>query len=636
MDHANPTHNGENTDPSSAAQEKTLFRFITCGSVDDGKSTLIGRLLFETGALFEDQLSALARDSLRHGTQGKAIDYALLLDGLEAEREQGITIDVAYRFFSTERRKFIVADCPGHVQYTRNMATGASTADAAIVLVDARKGVSAQTLRHSQILSLLGVPQVILAINKLDACDYSQARFDALVSEYRAATEALGFAAVHAIPMSALNGDNLLRNSANTPWYQGRALLPLLETLSERARYVGQTLAFRMPVQWVCRPNQDFRGFAGMISQGQISVGQQVVAVGSSVRQARVHQLLRGERSVQHARAGDSVIVVLDHELDISRGDVLSAADAQVQRAQAFTAKVLWISDRPAQIGQRYWLKVGNSSELAEITAIHQRIAFADQADDANDTQPLSMNQLASVSVRTLAPLALESYRANRQLGAFILIDRVDHSVAAAGAIDTLEASNENVDATRLTQQTTSTQQTSITAQAFWLTGISGAGKTTLARAFSAELKARGHAVAVLDGDELRQGLSADLGLSREDRAEHLRRTAEVARLLVDAGVIAVVSLISPYARDRAHARTIIGSQRFVEVYIDTPLATAQARDPKGLYARAAQGTISEMTGVSAPYEAPLQPDLRLHTATHSVSELVQRLLSTVAKRTQP
>ncbi len=620
----------EHGEANELEQAKTLFRFITCGSVDDGKSTLIGRLLFETGALFEDQLSALARDSLRHGTQGKAIDYALLLDGLEAEREQGITIDVAYRFFSTSRRKFIVADCPGHVQYTRNMATGASTADAAIVLVDARKGVLPQTLRHSQILALLGVPQVIVAINKLDACEYSQARFDELVADYKNATAGLGFDAVHAIPMSALNGDNLLQGSPNTVWYQGPALLSLLESLPERASLNAQTQRFCMPVQWVCRPNQDFRGFAGLIAQGHIAIGQRVTAVGSTVREARVQQLLRGDRAVQHARAGDSVIVVLDRELDISRGDVLSAFEAPVTRATQFTANVLWMNEKPALIGHRYWLKAGNGSALAEITAINTRIAFADQ-NPMDDASTLGMNQLAEVTVRSVAPLALETYRANRQLGAFILIDRVDHAVVAAGAIQSMRALDKAANVTEELAREESLR-TCAHAQVFWLTGISGAGKTTLARAFAAALKQQGRAVAVLDGDELRQGLSTDLGLSREDRAEHLRRTAEVAKLMVDAGVITAVSLISPFARDRAHARAIIGHDRFVEVHIDTPLAVAQARDPKGLYARAAQGAIVGMTGVDAPYEAPAQPDVRLLTEQSTPEELVTLLLKQVRR----
>jgi bifunctional enzyme CysN/CysC len=620
---ASAVHDLAPQDEIAPILERALFRFITCGSVDDGKSTLIGRLLFETGALFEDQMSHLARDSLRFGTQGQTLDYALLLDGLEAEREQGITIDVAYRFFHTSKRKFIAADCPGHVQYTRNMATGASSADAAIVLVDARKGLSPQTLRHSQILSLLGVPRVILAVNKMDACNYDQQHFEGIVAAYSKATAGFGFIAVHAIPVSALAGDNLLQRSTQTPWYRGASVLELLETLPNRDAAQASNQHFQMPVQWVCRPNQDFRGFAGRIARGQLHVGQTISVAAAGPQQPRVKNILRGDKSVECAISGDSIVVELDRELDISRGDVLTSVEAPAQRTEQFEAKILWTAEQPLVMGKRYWLKSGNSSVLAEVTRIAEQLSFADQTHTSDGVQ---MNQLARVSIRTLVPIVLENYQDSRELGAFILIDRVDHAVAAAGVVLQVHAAHQTV----LDIDQDQTCHTSANARAYWFTGISGAGKTTIAKAFEAALKQRGNAVIVLDGDALRAGVNADLDLSRAGRAEHLRRTAEIAKLMLDAGLTVIVSLISPYAIDRAIARSIIGDARFLEVHIDTPLNIARLRDPKGLYAKAASGSLQGMTGIDAPYEAPTSPDIRLETNQHTVDEFVRQLLSTI------
>ncbi|TXI49635.1 MAG: sulfate adenylyltransferase subunit CysN [Lysobacter sp.] len=610
-------------------ERKRLLRFITCGSVDDGKSTLIGRLLHDTRLLLDDQLATLERDSRRHGTQNGELDFALLVDGLHAEREQGITIDVAYRFFDTDRRKFIVADCPGHEQYTRNMATGASTADLAVVLVDARKGLLTQTHRHSYIVSLLGLRHVVLAVNKMDLVDFDREIFRRIESDYRALAAQLGIPHVVAIPLSALQGDNLLQRSDRTPWYDGPTLLEHLETVDARADD-REALGFRMPVQWVCRPDQHFRGFAGTVAEGAVAPGDEVVALPSG-RRSRVARIVSADAThalVDRAQAirGEAVTVTLTDEIDISRGDVLAAASAPPQVSDQFAAHVLWMGEKPLLPGRPYWLKIGARTVGASVTEIKHKV-------DVNTQEPLAaklldLNEVGYCNLHLDQPIAFERYADSRALGGFILIDRQTNATVAAGTLDFALRRAENVHWQHLeVDKAARAHSLGQTPRCLWFTGLSGSGKSTIANLVEKRLQAMGLHTYLLDGDNVRHGLNKDLGFSDQDRVENIRRVAEVARLMVDAGLIVLVSFISPFRAERRMARELFGDGEFVEVFVDTPLEEAERRDVKGLYAKARAGKIPNFTGIDSPYEIPETPELRLTTVDERPEILAERVV---------
>jgi bifunctional enzyme CysN/CysC len=604
-------------------ETKDLLRFITCGSVDDGKSTLIGRLLYETRALFADQLSALESDSRRHGTQGDAIDYALLMDGLSAEREQGITIDVAYRFFSTEKRKFIVADCPGHEQYTRNMATGASTADVAVVLVDARKGLLAQTRRHSYIVSLLGIRHVLLAVNKMDLVGYDFAVFDEIVDGYRQLAAQLGIDNVQAVPLSALRGDNLLQSSPQTPWYDGPSVLEYLETV--RVERTRGDVGFRLPVQWVNRPNQDFRGFAGTVAAGTVRPGDEIVALPSG-RRSKVARIVTADGDLDIAGEGQAVTLTLADELDISRGDVIADAHKPPQVSDQFAAHLLWMGEQALLPGRPYWLKIGTRTVSASITEIKHKI-------DVNTQEPLAakhleLNEVAYCNIYLDQPVPFEAYADNRTLGGFILVDRQSNATVAAGTLDFAlrRAANihwQHLDVDKTARARIKGQQ----PRCLWFTGLSGSGKSTIANLVDKRLHAMGYHTFILDGDNVRHGLNKDLGFTDEDRVENIRRVAEVAKLMADAGLIVLVSFISPFRAERRMARDLFAPGEFVEVYIDTPLAVAEERDVKGLYAKARAGQLRNFTGIDSPYEVPEAAELELDTVSEPAERLAQHVI---------
>ena len=604
-------------------EDKPLLRFITCGSVDDGKSTLIGRLLYDSKRLFDDQLAALTSDSKRHGTRGGEIDYALLLDGLAAEREQGITIDVAYRYFDTDKRKFIVADCPGHEQYTRNMATGASTADLAVVLVDARKGLLAQTRRHSYIVSLLGISQVVLAVNKMDLVGYDQAVFEAIVQGYRALAAQLGIGQVQAIPLSALEGDNLLKASPNTPWYNGPALLEHLETVQVDSGEAACGL--RLPVQWVNRPNQDFRGFAGTIAAGEVAPGDEVVVL-PSARRSTVARVLGPDGEVARAFAGQAVTLTLADEIDISRGDVIAAAGDPPPVADQFAAHVLWMGDAPLLPGRPYWLKIGARTVAASISEIKHRVDVNTQEHLA--AKRLELNEVGYCNLGLEEPVAFMPYTDNHALGGFILIDRQNNDTVAAGTLDFALRRADNVHWQHLdVDKAARARIKGQVPKVLWFTGLSGAGKSTVANLVDKRLHALGYHTFVLDGDNVRHGLNRDLGFTDEDRVENIRRVAEVARLMADAGLIVLVSFISPFRAERRMARERFAQGEFIEVFVDVPLAVAEARDVKGLYRKARAGLIPNFTGIDSPYEAPEHPELHLD-ATASPDLLMDQVLA--------
>ena len=604
-------------------ETKGLLRFITCGSVDDGKSTLIGRLLHDTQLLLDDQVAALEADSRRHGTQNGELDFALLVDGLAAEREQGITIDVAYRFFGTERRKFIVADCPGHEQYTRNMATGASTADLAVVLVDARKGLLTQTRRHSYIVSLLGIRHVVLAVNKMDLVGYDQGTFDAIVAGYRELAAQLGIAQVQAIPLSALKGDNIIATSAAMPWYTGPSLLEHLETVQIAPAVAAS--AFRLPVQWVNRPNQDFRGFAGTIVGGRVAVGDEV-AVLPSGRRSSVARIVTADGDLASAGDGQAVTLTLADEVDASRGDVIAAASEPPEVADQFAAHLLWMGDERLLPGRPYLLKIGTRTVGASVTEIKHRIDVNTQEHLA--AKHLELNEVAYCNLHLDQPIAFEPYARNRALGGFILIDRQTNATVAAGTLDfalrragNIHWQHMDVDKqarARIKQQT---------PRCLWFTGLSGAGKSTIANLVEKKLLAMGQHTYLLDGDNVRHGLNKDLGFTDEDRVENIRRVAEVAKLMTDAGLIVLVSFISPFRAEREMARALFAEGEFLEVFVDTPLAEAERRDVKGLYAKARRGELRNFTGIDSPYEAPEQPELHLLAADSSPVELAERVI---------
>jgi bifunctional enzyme CysN/CysC len=612
---------------------RDLLRFVTCGSVDDGKSTLIGRLLHDTRLLLDDQLAALQADSRRHGTQGEDIDFALLVDGLAAEREQGITIDVAYRFFHTERRAFIVADCPGHEQYTRNMATGASTADLAVVLVDARKGLLTQTRRHSYIVSLLGIRHVVLAVNKMDLVGYDQGVFDAIVAGYRELAGQLGIPNVTAIPLSALRGDNLLAPSARMPWYRGPQLLAHLETVAvERG---GQAAAFRMPVQWVCRPDHAFRGFAGTVAAGEVAPGMEV-AVLPSGRRTRIARVLTAAGDLERATAGQAITLTLTDEVDASRGDVIADAAHPPEVSDQFAAHLLWMDDAPLLPGRPYWLKIGTRTVGAQVTEIKHKVDVNTQ--DRLAARHLELNEVAYCNLYLDQPVPFEKYADNRELGAFILIDRQSNATVAAGTLDFAlrRAGNihwQHVDVDKDARARIKHQ----VPRCVWFTGLSGSGKSTIANLVEKKLLAMGHHTYLLDGDNVRHGLNKDLGFTDEDRVENIRRVAEVARLMVDAGLIVLVSFISPFRAERRMAREMFGEGEFLEVFVDTPLEVAEQRDAKGLYAKARAGLIPNFTGIDSPYERPETPELVLDASGRDAAEaLAQRVLERVLEPGTP
>jgi len=604
-------------------ERKDLLRFITCGSVDDGKSTLIGRLLHDTKLLLDDQVAALESDSRKHGTQNGEIEFALLVDGLAAEREQGITIDVAYRFFGTDKRKFIVADCPGHEQYTRNMATGASTADLAVVLVDARKGLLTQTRRHSYIVSLLGIRRVLLAVNKMDLVDYDESVFERIVGEYRDLARQLGIEQVDAIPLSALRGDNMIARSPAMAWYSGPALLEHLETV-EVARDAGES-AFRMPVQWVCRPNQDFRGFAGTVVAGSVAPGDEVVVLPAG-RRSRVARIVTADGDLASATEGRAVTLTLADEVDASRGDVIAAAANPPEVADQFAAHLLWMGDEHLLPGRPYLLKIGARTVGASVTEIKHKIDVNTQEFLA--AKHLELNEVAYCNLHLDQPVPFAAYAENRGLGGFILIDRQSNATVAAGTLEFAlrRAGNihwQHMDVDKATRAGIKRQQ----PRCLWFTGLSGAGKSTIANLVEKKLLAMGRHTYLLDGDNVRHGLNKDLGFTDEDRVENIRRVAEVAKLMTDAGLVVLVSFISPFRAERDMARALFEPGEFLEVHVDTSLAEAERRDVKGLYAKARRGELRNFTGIDSPYEIPQAPELHLDTAAADPAALADQVV---------
>ena len=604
-------------------ETKSLLRFITCGSVDDGKSTLIGRLLYDSKMIFEDQMKALEADSSRFGTQGERIDFALLVDGLAAEREQGITIDVAYRFFSTDRRKFIVADTPGHEQYTRNMVTGASTADLAVVLIDARKGVLTQTKRHTTLVNLVGIKEIVLAVNKMDLVGYKREVFDKIVEDYKAFAAKLGIAKFTAIPMSALEGDNITSRSINTGWYSGPTLMGYLETVAIDLD-AAQKLPMRFPVQWVNRPNLDFRGFTGTIATGQLAKGD-TVRVMPSGKETKVKDIVFYKDSLATAVAGQAVTITLEDEVDVSRGDVLCDSKTPATVADQFEAKLVWMVDEPMHPGRSFWLKCGAKTVNATVTKIKYQINVNTLEKLA--AEKLTLNAVATCNISTDAPLVFDPYAENRATGGFILIDRLTNNTVAAGMIDFAlrRAMNVTPHAFVINKEARAAAKNQ-TPKVFWFTGLSGSGKSTIANAFEQKLHALGKHTYILDGDNVRHGLNRDLGFTETDRVENIRRVAEVAKLMVDAGLIVLVTFISPFRADRAMARSLFQEGEFIEVFVDTPLEVAEQRDPKGLYAKARRGVIKNFTGIDSPYEVPDKAELRID-ALREKEQTVHKLL---------
>jgi bifunctional enzyme CysN/CysC len=611
-----------------AHQHKSLLRFITCGSVDDGKSTLIGRLLYDSKMIFEDQMAALEADSKRVGTQGGAIDFALLVDGLAAEREQGITIDVAYRFFATDKRKFIVADTPGHEQYTRNMVTGASTADAAVILIDARKGVLTQTRRHSYLVSLLGIRHVVLAVNKMDLVGWDQAVFNSIVADYRAFADQIGLSVFTPIPISGLGGDNMASKSDATPWYDGPILMDWLETVQVEDDLQAQP--FRLPVQWVNRPNLDFRGFSGQIAAGVVKPGDRIRVLPSG-RESTVARIVVLPGDLDRAVAGQSVTVTLADEVDVSRGDLIVAADAPSSVAGQFEATVVWMDDEPLPPGRAYLLKIGARTVGASVTEIKHRVNVNTLEHTA--AKRLELNEIGVCNISLDQAVPFEAYADNRELGGFILIDRISNRTVGAGMLNFALRRADNIhwqhtDVTKQSRAALKGQR----GQVVWLTGLSGAGKSTIANLVEKRLHALGRHTYLLDGDNVRHGLNKNLGFTEEDRVENIRRVAEVARLMADAGLIVVTAFISPFRAERRMARELMGDGEFVEVFVDTPLAVAEERDVKGLYKKARAGDLKNFTGIDSPYEAPEAPELRIDTtsmtAVQAAEEIVRHLIA--------
>jgi bifunctional enzyme CysN/CysC len=613
-----------------AHDNKELLRFITCGSVDDGKSTLIGRLLYESGLVLEDQLAALEVDSRTVGTQGDELDVALLLDGLQAEREQGITIDVAYRYFTTERRKFIVADTPGHEQYTRNMVTGASTADCGLLLVDARNGLLSQTRRHAYIVSLLGLRHVALAVNKLDLVDYSEHTFRSIEAEFTAFANQVGIEDVTGIPVSALRGDNVVTRSTRMPWYTGPTLLEYLETVELDEQRL-QSAPFRLPVQWVNRPDPEFRGFSGVVISGTVSTGDEVV-VQPSGRSSQIERIVTYDGDLECAVAGQSVTVVLSDQLDVSRGAVIAAADQPPGVGAQFEATIVWMGDEPMLRGRSYVMRLGTSTALATTSPVKFKLNMDSLEHLA--AEQLQLNEIGVCELELDRAIAFDPYSADRDMGGFVLIDRITNATVGAGMINFELRRSQNVrwqavEVDKKAHARLKHQRPCV----LWLTGLSGAGKSTIANMLEQRLHLLTRHTYLLDGDNIRHGLNKDLGFTDADRVENIRRIAEVSKLMVDAGLIVIAAFISPFRSERRMARELFDEGEFIEIFIDTPLEVAERRDPKHLYAKARRGEIKNFTGIDSPYERPEAPDVQIDTTTMSPEQAVERILEQLRRR---
>lgn len=607
---------------------KSMLKFITCGSVDDGKSTLIGRLLYDSKMIFEDQLAALESDSKRVGTQGQEIDFALLVDGLAAEREQGITIDVAYRFFATEKRKFIVADTPGHEQYTRNMVTGASTADLAVILVDARKGVLEQTKRHSFLAHLLGIRELVLAVNKMDLVDYSQEVFEQIVSDYRAFAGEIGIEEFTAIPISGFKGDNITAApSANTPWYSGTSLIDHLETV-EVANTAAQERSFRMPVQWVNRPNLDFRGFSGLVTDGSVKPGDKVRVVPAG-KTSTIKSIDTFGGQLEEAVAGQSITLTLEDEVDCSRGDMIAAADDPPQASDQFETTIVWMSDEALKPGRGYWLKLG--SQMVTATVAEPKYEICVNSFDHLAAKTLELNSIGVAELRTDKPIVFEPYTTSRQLGGFILIDKFTNATVAAGMIhfSLRRAQNVHWQPTSIGRE----EHAAIKNQkprVLWFTGLSGSGKSTIADAVEKRLNLMNRHTFLLDGDNVRHGLNKDLGFTEADRIENIRRIGEVAKLMADAGLIVLTAFISPFRAERQLVRSMLPEGEFIEIFVDTPLEVAEERDVKGLYKKAREGELKNFTGIDSPYEEPENAEILVNTVEMTVDEAAEHIIQRI------
>lgn len=618
------------------SRDLPILRFITCGSVDDGKSTLIGRLLHDAGLVLGDQMATLRIDSRHHGTQGQDVDYALLVDGLSAEREQGITIDVAYRYFATPRRKFIVADTPGHEQYTRNMVTGASTASAAVVLVDARKGILVQTRRHAYLAKLLGVRHLILAINKMDLVDWSADIFQAITSEFEEFCIGLNLASVQSVPLSAALGDNLVSRGANTPWYDGPTLLELLESIDLEVPF--REASFRFPVQWVNRPNQDFRGYSGQVAAGTVKPGDQVMVLPSGIT-TLVKRLVTSDGDLPEASAGRSITLTLADDVDLARGDILCSVDSPAETADQFECTLIWMNDEAMLPGRRYLMKIGTRQLDATISELKYKVDV--NAREHHAAKRLKLNEVGVANLSLANPIPFDPYRENRIMGGFILIDRSSNHTVAAGLVHFALRRANNI----TWQPITIDKRARAVAKhqkgcVVWLTGLSGAGKSTIANMVEQSLHGMGRHTYLLDGDNVRHGLNRDLGFTDEDRVENIRRVAEVSRLMVDAGLIVLVSLISPFRAERDMARNLLQPGEFVEVFVSTPLSVAESRDPKGLYKKARSGRLKNFTGIDSPYEPPTAAEIVIDTTTTSAEDaattIVEWLERTISNSDNP
>ena len=608
-------------------QNKSMLRFITCGSVDDGKSTLIGRLLYDSKMIFEDQLAALENDSRRVGTQGQDIDFALLVDGLAAEREQGITIDVAYRFFATEKRKFIVADCPGHEQYTRNMVTGASTADCAVILIDARKGVLVQTRRHSFLCQQLGIRNLVLAVNKMDLIDYDETKFNAIVSDYAKFAESIGIESFHAVPISGLAGDNITSRSDNTDWYGGPVLIDLLETM-QIGNTASQKKPFRMPVQWVNRPNLDFRGFSGLIASGTVKPGDELRSLPSG-KTSTVKSVVTMDGELDEAVAGQSITITLEEEIDCSRGDVLATADDPPEVADQFETTIVWMDDEPLVVGRGYWLKLG--TQMVSVTIAEPKYEIDVNTVEHLASQTLNLNQIGVCEITTDRRIVFDPYTENRALGGFILIDKITNHTVGAGMLHFSLRRSQNVhwQPTDITRDHHASMKNQ-TPRVLWFTGLSGSGKSTIANEVEKKLALMNRHTFLLDGDNVRHGLNKDLGFTESDRIENIRRIGEVAKLMTDAGLIVLTAFISPFRADRQLVRDMIDGGEFIEIHVDTPLEIAEARDVKGLYKKAREGKLKNFTGIDSPYEPPESPEIRVNTVEMTPEEAADHIIAKI------
>lgn len=605
-------------------EEKSLLRFITCGSVDDGKSTLIGRMLYESQMLFDDQLSALKNDSKKLGTQGDEIDFALLVDGLAAEREQGITIDVAYRFFSTDKRKYIVADTPGHEEYTRNMATGASTADVAIILIDAKQGVLTQTRRHSFIVSMVGVKKVLLAVNKLDLVDYSEDIYRQIVSDYSDFAEsALDIESITAVPISALLGDNVVERSENTPWYNGETIMQYLENIEVQNQ--RKQASFRMPVQWVNRPNPNFRGFSGLIASGETKIGDKV-RLHPGGKESTIESIVTWKGELQQASAGQSVTITLNDEIDVSRGDIIATSTDPCGESDQFQSRILWMSADAMIPGRQYIFKSNTQSATLTLGKLKHRIEV--NTLDHLPAKTLELNEIGVCNISLDKRIAYDSYDNNQTLGGFIVIDRLTNNTVGMGLIDFALHRSENIHWQKMdVSKESRAEQKSQTPKIIWFTGLSGSGKSSIANILEKKLQALGKHTITLDGDNMRHGLNRDLGFTAADRVENIRRVGEVAKLMVNSGLICITSFISPFESERKMARSLVSENEFIEVFIDTPLSVCEERDVKGLYAKARSGQIPNFTGISSPYESPEKPEIRIDTTKLSAEAAANQII---------